>query len=163
MADRATLLRLRQDVARDLTAAAELLSDLTGRRAGLRAGADRVLCGYVAVTAHQVYTALETVFEWICRALEGSLPAGSDSHQALLHDMTRELPGLRPAVLSDATAALLRPLLRFRHFVRHTYAVAWDPALLREVVAAAEAVWPAVERELGAFVEFLDAVAAREP
>jgi hypothetical protein len=41
------------------------------------------------------------------RTLEESLPKGADTHQAthqaLLRDMTLELPGIRPAVLSEST------------------------------------------------------------
>jgi hypothetical protein len=159
MADRATLLRLVAELTADLEAAGRLLGELD-RRAGHVRPDDPVLHGYVAVTLHQLYTALESGFERICRALEGSLPAGSDSHAALLRDMTLELEQLRPAVLRAETAAALGPLLRFRHFVRHSYAVAWDPQRLEEVLQAARRAWPEVEADLAAFSAFLRQAAA---
>ncbi|MCA9517970.1 MAG: hypothetical protein KC635_23685 [Myxococcales bacterium] len=158
--DRAALLRLRAEVLRDLGAADALRADLAGRSDAIERGDDPVLLGYAAIVLHQLYTALETLFERICRVLEGSLPSGRDSHQALLSDMTLELPGLRPAVLAARTADELAVLLRFRHFVRHAYAVAWDPTRLSDVVSATARVWPAVDRDLRAFLAFLDDVLA---
>ena len=159
MADRAALLRLRQDVHRDV-GAAETLLEAVERRLGPKVPDDEVLLGYAAVTLHQAYTALETCFERICQTLEGSLPVGPDSHQALLQNMTRALDDMRPAVLGDEAAKLLRPLLRFRHFVRHAYAVAWDPERIDEVLAAARRAWPRVRADMDTFVAFLDDVIA---
>jgi hypothetical protein len=157
MADRAALLRLRQDVHRDVGAAEALLEAVT-RRLGADVPNDEVLLGYAAVTLHQAYTALETCFERICQTLEGSQPVGADSHQALLHNMTRALDDMRPAVLHAETAKQLQPLLRFRHFVRHAYAVAWDPKRIDEVLAAAQRVWPRVRADMDEFLAFLDEV-----
>jgi hypothetical protein len=160
VADRATLVRLRQEVGRDLTSAERLLDDLRARAPALGSTADPVLLGYVAVTLHQVYTALEASFERICRALEGSLPAGPDAHQALLLDMALELPGIRPAVLREGTVLALRPLLRFRHFVRHTYAITWDARRMTENVELAHRAWPEVRADVESFLRFLDETAA---
>jgi hypothetical protein len=159
MAERAALLRLAAEVRADLDAAARLLDELA-RHAPRSTPGDVVHHGYVAVTLHQVYTALESGFERICRTLEGSPPGGPDSHAALLRDMTFELEGIRPAVLRAETAAVLLPLLRFRHFVRHSYTLAWDPQRLDEVTRAARQAWPAVHADVSAFLDFLRAAAA---
>jgi hypothetical protein len=157
MAERSDLVRLREELRRDLAAAAGLLADAAEHRETLTgADPDRVVLGYLAVTLHRLYTALETSFERIARTLEGSLPKGADAHQALLHDMTLALPGIRPAVLRESTADGLRPLLRFRHFVRHSYAVAWDGERLAEVLRIAEEVWPETHEDMRAFAAFLD-------
>ncbi len=161
MAERSDLLRLRQELARDLAAAESLLADVHVRSDALAAPEpDRVILGYVAVTLHQHYTALETAFERIARALEDTLPKGADAHLALLRDMTLELPGMRPAVLRESTADALRPLLRFRHFVRHSYGSPWDAQRLTEVLRDAERAWPQVHRDVNAFVAFIDGVLA---
>lgn len=157
--DRAALLRLRVEVARDVATFRSLLDDLSSRRAVMATG-DPVVLGYAAITLHRAYTALESAFERVCRTLEGSLPAGRDSHQALLSDMALDLPGLRPPVLRVETAQSLAGLLRFRHFVRHAYAVSWDPDRIVEVLDAAEAAWPALRDDLEAFASFLDGVTA---
>jgi hypothetical protein len=159
MAERVELIRLREELRRDLDAAAALVADLAEQRDALdRPDADRVVLGYVALTLHRLYTALETALERIVRTLEGSLPKGADAHQALLHDATLPLPGVRPAVLGESTADALRPLLRFRHFVRHSYAVAWDLERLVEILGQAEEAWPQVRDDMARFASFLDDV-----
>lgn len=158
--DRASLLRLRAEVDRDLDAATRLLEDLALRAPELQQG-DPVLLGYGAITLHRIYTAVETACERICRTLEDTLPAGRDSHQALLADMTLDLPGLRPPVLRQETARELQTLLRFRHFVRHAYAVSWDPRRITEALGTAERVWPLLVEDMEAFGTFLDGVLDR--
>jgi hypothetical protein len=159
MAERVELIRLREELRRDLDAAAALIADLVEQREVLdRPAADRVVLGYVALTLHRFYTALETGLERIVRTLEGALPKGADAHQALLHDVTLALPAVRPAVLAESTADALRPLLRFRHFVRHSYAVAWDRQRLAEVLQHAEEAWPQARDDLARFTSFLDDV-----
>jgi hypothetical protein len=63
-------------------------------------------------------------------------------------------------VLDPGTADSLRPLLRFRHFVWHSYTASWDGRRLAEVLSDAEHAWPQVHRDLSAFVGFLDAAIA---
>lgn len=155
MSDHGALVRLRQELGRDLGAAAVLVADLE-RRATRLTDDDPVLLGYVAVTVHQFYTAIEVACERICRLFEGSLPGGADGHLALLNVMTLNLPEVRPAVLREPAVAALRPLLRFRHFVRHAYAVAWNAGRLQEVVSMTHEAWPLVSADLGVFLAFLD-------
>jgi hypothetical protein len=74
--------------------------------------------------------------------------------------MTFELEGIRPAVLRRETASSLQPVLRFRHFVRHAYAVAWDAERISEVIAGARLAWVDVHADLSAFLRFLKGAAA---
>lgn len=157
MAEHVELIRLREELRRDVDAAAALIAELGEQREVIdRPDADRVVLGYVALTLHRFYTALETGLERIVRTLEGALPKGADAHSALLHDVTLPLPTVRPAVLGETTADGLRPLLRFRHFVRHSYAVAWDRKRLAEVLRHAEEIWPQTRDDLARFMHFLD-------
>jgi hypothetical protein len=150
----AEFVRLRVELARDRKAIEALIAEAQPRFEEIQED-DVVSHGYVALTVHRFYTACEAIFERIARECEGNLPVGADSHQALLDDMGLELPSVRPAVLRDETAHALRPLLRFRHFVRHAYAVRWDPERLRAVAGAMLAVWPLVDADLVAFDAFL--------
>ncbi len=154
MADRAALLRLVADLERDLAAADSLITELRPHREGLGGSTDVVLLGYAAMTIHRAYTSLESCFERICRTLEGSMPVGPDSHRALLHDMTRALEGIRPRVLRDETEAALGPVLKFRHFVRHAYAVAWDAKRIASAADDLFDAWPAAREDLLAFKDF---------
>jgi hypothetical protein len=69
-----------------------------------------------AVALHHGYGALESAFERVARALEGSLPKGRDWQVASLDSMALEIEGVRPPVLSHESLRHLRSLLAFRHF-----------------------------------------------
>ncbi len=159
MNDRGAIVRLRRELSADLDAAAQLVAALSGFEERLRGLTDPVPLGYVAVTLHQIYTALETGFERIARQFEGSLPGGSDSHRALLRDMALDLPTVRPAVLRPGTSSALIPILKFRHFVRHAYAVGFDAGRLSEVLLRLQSVWGDVRADLQVFDRFLEALA----
>jgi len=84
----------------------------------------------VAVAVHHFYGAAESIFERVARAFEGT-PAKSDRwHQDLLERMSLAIDDMRPAVLRRETARALGPVLGFRHFFRHAYAVSFDPRRL---------------------------------
>lgn len=61
----------------------------------------------------------------------GTLPTGADWHTDLLQGATVEIPEIRPAPLPPSQLAPLRELLKFRHFLRHAYAVELDGVRLR--------------------------------
>lgn len=90
---------------------------------------DEFELGGVATTLHDFYSGAENVFKRVAAELNGGLPAGHDWHVQLLRDMSIDLPGLRPAVISRVTAGLLKEYLDFRHVVRHTYGfdLRWEP------------------------------------
>ena len=56
--------------------------------------------------------------------------------------------GVRPAVLRAETARALAPLLGFRHFFRHAYAVSFDPRRLERVAADLLEAHALLERDL---------------
>ena len=159
----AAYVRLKQELVRDLRAIDGLLAELTQKKAVACVPHDVVFLGYVAVTLHQIYTGLETCFERISRTTEESLPVGPDTHRALLRDMALDLHNVRPAVLRVATAEALLPLLRFRHFVRHSYAVAWDAERLSAMVSQVQMAWPNVLQDMRQFTVFLDAASGLGP
>ena len=70
--------------------------------------------------------------------------------------MALDLPGVRPAVLKQETMTLLRQVLKFRHFVRHAYAVAWEQARVVDMEQRVRESWSHAERDLTAFIAFLD-------
>jgi hypothetical protein len=112
-----------------------------------------------AVALHHAYGSLESIMVRVARLLENDVPVGADWHQALLHSMSLDIDGIRPAVFSGATISVLRRLLGFRHFFRHAYAVELDAqrlAILREEIIAKAA---AILAELDALDQFLSGVA----
>lgn len=112
----------------------------------------------LAVRLHGYYTALESIIQRIERTT-GAEPAGGDWHLELLTGATREMKGLRPAILPVSVLEPLRELLSFRHFFRHAYAVELDALKLAKIVACVRTARPQVEAALVHFVAFLEQAA----
>lgn len=110
----------------------------------------------LALNLHAFYTGLERLFELIAAAVDGDVPQGSNWHQQLLEQMTREVPGVRPAVISRDTYSHLEDYRGFRHVVRNVYAFRFDPQKLEMLIGRAQSVYSQVEAELSAFARLLD-------
>ena len=74
----------------------------------------------VAYTLHNVYTALEAYFLRVAKFFENNLDGGGWHHQ-LISRMVLDIPGIRPALLSDDMTEGLDELRRFRHVFRNLY------------------------------------------
>lgn len=78
----------------------------------------------VALNLHSFYTGIEHILEDIARTLENSMPSGSGWHADLLTQMSGEIEGVRPAVISretrnrlDEFRAVQGDLLNFAKFL----------------------------------------------
>lgn len=109
-----------------------------------------------SLNLHGFYGALERLFELIGTATDEKLPDGASWHQLLLEQMSQEVPGVRPAVISVSVKESLDEFRGFRHVARNIYSFHIDHAKLgRLVTAVAGAITP-VTKELDAFAEFLE-------
>lgn len=70
---------------------------------------------------HDFYTGVEKIFYRAALKVDQDLPAGGDWHLQLLQRMAAPVEGIRPAVISDASAERLEEYLRFRHLFRNIY------------------------------------------
>lgn len=78
--------------------------------------------GYVfALKTQQLFTALEELFKQIAKAFENHIEDLGNYHRELLIRMVTEIPGIRPAVLTQESFLLLDKVRVFRHFIRHAY------------------------------------------
>lgn len=119
---------------------------------------DRYYLDSVALNLHGFYSALERIFEVIAANVDGKKPIGENWHQELLKQMTAEVQGLRPAVISDGTCVILNDYRGFRHIVRNIYTYNFDPAKMRKLVAGSASLFDQVRRELLAFADFIEQV-----
>lgn len=110
----------------------------------------------VALNLHGFYAGLERLFELIATAIDGTLPQGVNWHQVLLEQMAAEVPGVRPAVISDRAHKALGEYRGFRHVVRHVYTFQFDAAKVQRLVEEAPTVFGQVRLELQAFATFLE-------
>ncbi len=86
----------------------------------------------VALNLHGLYGGLERLFELIATTVDGTRPEGPNWHQDLLRQMQSEIPGVRPAVISEAARARLDAYRGFRHVVRNVYTFTLEPAKLQQ-------------------------------
>lgn len=111
-----------------------------------------------ALNLHSFYSGLERLFEYIAHQLDGGPPKGDAWHRELLRRMMTDVPGLRPPVISAATADNLDEFRRFRHVVRNVYAEHLDPERIRLLVEKLPVVWNSLNSQLIAFAAFLEGV-----
>jgi hypothetical protein len=70
-----------------------------------------------------VYTGLESVLEAVANEIDGYAPRGEASHADLVDGMAVPVNGVRVALLAETTRVLMHEARRFRHVVRHKYAL----------------------------------------
>jgi len=100
----------------------ELMSDLHKKLA--RGKTRDIYYGYLL---HNVYSAIEDVFQEIAKTFENQIQDPSRYHRELLIRMTIEVPGIRLAFLSEESLDILDELRGFRHIFRHSYSYELDP------------------------------------
>jgi len=117
---------------------------------------------YVDATAlnlHSFYAGVERLLELIANVIDRTKPTGASWHQELLHQMTADIPGVRPAVLASSTRDRLDRYRGFRHVVRNVYTYNLDPEQVGLLVKQLPATMAALEGDLLAFADFLEKVA----
>lgn len=104
---------------------------------------------------HNLYGALEDLFQEIARTFENRMEDPSRYHRELLKRMSLEIPGIRPLLLSESSHALLDELRGFRHVFRHSYNYDLSSRKLADLKAKIMENWSEVERNISAFLHFL--------
>ena len=112
----------------------------------------------VALNLHSFYSGLEGLFELIARHVDRDLPTGETWHRDLLQQITKDLPTVRPAVISQETAAAIDEFRRFRHLIRNVYTINLIPDKMSGLIEALPKLWPKLRAELLAFADYLEAL-----
>jgi len=118
---------------------------------------------YVDATAlnlHGFYAGVERLLEVIADGIEQTKPSGSDWHQALLQQLTSDIPGVRPAVLQPQTREQLNRYRGFRHVVRNVYTFNLDPEQVGLLVKHLQPTMTLVSHDLLSFADFLERLAS---
>jgi hypothetical protein len=109
----------------------------------------------VALNLHGFYSGLERIFEKIAASVDGSVPAGANWHKELLNQMSMDITGIRPAVISSVLKQNLDEYRGFRHVVRNVYTYHLSPEKIEPLVDKVQEVIANSETELSAFAKFL--------
>jgi hypothetical protein len=112
-------------------------------------------CAAVAYALHNIYNALENSFDQISRTFENHIVDPVRWHRELMVKMLVEIPGVRPAVLPDATQAMLNDLRSFRHMFRHGYDFQLDASKLNDLIESWQAEGACVLDGLDRFAAWL--------
>ncbi len=110
----------------------------------------------VALNLHGFYSGLEHIFEKIASSVDESVPTGSNWHQELIRQMSIEVSGVRPAVISAELRIALEEYRGFRHIVRNVYTYQLNPEKLERLILMLRETLSTAERELLAFAKFLE-------
>jgi hypothetical protein len=110
----------------------------------------------VALNLHGFYNGLERIMELIALEMDGGTLGGDAWHTELLRQMTLELPTIRPALWQTAVAHDLDEYRKFRHLVRHIYAIQLDSVRIAPLVQNLTPLWKNVREALLAFANFLE-------
>ena len=108
----------------------------------------------LAEILYNSYTCIETILFRISRAFENHLDS-EGWHKQLLRKMRLEIPGIRKAVLSHESYALLDELRRFRHFKRYYYEFEYDWLRLDYLGKMYENLARLIDQELENYITFL--------
>ena len=100
---------------------------------------------------HDFYTGIEKIFENLAKDIDHRLPSGEEWHSELLHQMTLDLTGLRPPVISPDTEKKLREFLGFRHLFRKRYGFELDWQKMKRLLVKISPVLSDFEREIEIF------------
>jgi hypothetical protein len=107
---------------------------------------------------HDFYTGIEKIFENIAKEVDRRVPTGVEWHSELIHQMTLEIPGLRPPILSAATAKKLREYLGFRHLFRKRYGFELDWKKMEGLLQNVPEVLALLEKDIGNFFNLIDSL-----
>jgi hypothetical protein len=88
---------------------------------------DPAACRIIGSILHDYYVAVENIFKSVARRIDGSLLDGEYWHKELLEQMTLDIPGIRPPVITSKTFVFLNELRGFRHVFRHVYGFSLAP------------------------------------
>lgn len=102
-----------------------------------------------------IYTGLESILESIAAEIDRYAPRGDASHADLVDGMAVAVEGVRPAVLGASTRRLMHAARKFRHVVRHKYALELRHPELAQNYRLARRLVPAFERDYRRFVRHM--------
>jgi hypothetical protein len=113
----------------------------------------------VALNLHGFYAGVERLLEVVAEGIDQTKPAGANWHRELLQQLSADIPGIRPAVLSSQCRDLLDRYRGFRHVVRNVYTFNLDPEQIGLLIQQLRPTMDQVSQELLEFASLLEQLA----
>jgi hypothetical protein len=158
--DEETLTLLAADLDAQLALIDEVATRLGERAARLQPD-DPARLESTAYQIHNLYNAVEDLLKVVAEYFDNQIPDTPHWDIRLLRRMSHDVAGVRPAVLSQESLALLSGLRSFRHFFRHAYGVPIDAVLLRVNLEKARELRPLLKRDIARFLRRLGGAEAQ--
>ncbi len=151
------LLRLKAEIEREIEQLNRLEQELIGLQEKINASEpspyDIRAAGSIL---HDFYNGVEAIFRRIAHELNGGIPVGQDWHKQILIDMSLNIDGVRPSVISDELSARLHNYLGFRHVFRNVYGFLLDPERVKILSRELPKIVNLLREEIGRFINYLD-------
>lgn len=103
-----------------------------------------------------IYTGLESVLGAVAGEIDEYRPRGDAAHADLIDGMAVAVKGVRPAVLTEPTRELMHEVRKFRHVVRHKYALELKRTEVVRNLGTTKKLVAAFERDWARFVGAMD-------
>ncbi len=150
------LKRVRNEILSEIEHVSRLMDEYNDFVIKYSAHMDVYLLRVKATFMADFYMGVEKIFKLIVEEINGGAPRGEGWHKRLLHAMTLEARGIRPAVISKELYQDLLKFLGFRHVVRQAYGFQLEEKKLKELENIFEKTWKRFSREIKKFCNFLD-------
>ncbi|MBI4587023.1 MAG: hypothetical protein HY717_23675 [Planctomycetes bacterium] len=109
----------------------------------------------LAYQLHNLYCAFEDLFKIVADHFENQVSGRNRWHQELMSRMKVDLPGIRPALVSESAFECLNELLRFRHVFRHAYGFELEAPKLKLVLQKAQILKKIYKQDIPRFLKRL--------
>jgi len=116
---------------------------------------DQIRLESLGYQLHNLYSTFEDLFSIIATFFENSIDDPSRWHVTLLQRMQQNIPGIRPALLSNESFILLSELRAFRHVFRHAYSRIIERERLDSLLEKAFELRKIYKQEVEAFLKLL--------
>lgn len=153
--------RIRQELT-EITQVVERVQQIWRLYTSTQPRGNEFLVDATALNLHSFYAGIERLLEVIADRIDREKPMGSAWHRELLQQMTADIPGVRPAVLSPETRTRLDRYRGFCHVVRNVYSFSLDVEQIVPLVRHLHAVDTQIQRELCQFADWLEQAASAE-
>ncbi len=107
---------------------------------------------------HDFYTGIEKIFESIAKEIDNRIPQGEEWHSEMLHQMTLDIHGLRPPVITGDMEKKLREYLGFWHLFRKRYGFELDWQKLKKLLIGMPQIRSELEKEMDIFFKKLNSI-----
>jgi hypothetical protein len=154
--DELFLKRIKTEILAELAQVAQLMDEYSDFVMKYSERMDIFLLRAKASFMADFYMGVEKIFKLIIEELNGGAPRGEGWHKRLLHTMSLEIKGSRPAVISNELYADLLKFLGFRHVVRQADGFQLDEKKLDDLEKIFQKTWKRFSREVKAFCSFLE-------